>query len=300
MGTRPGRQQVDDMSIEAAVQPRLGLVEATERLYRTLFATALTFATLACIWGIALAPLSEYNDHLARSLVIGAVVLGLALGALHARDRLFVRMRARPDTVLLLAVLSMLVLWADGGWRSSFYLASYSAIAVAGVVAGLRWALVCAAIAAIGYGAGLVLWGYSLDELRDLKDADTAVANFGGYFLAAFLISVPINGLGSYVIRINQLLDAPALPGDGARPLDEADGDSRPSRATDRLSVREAEIVHLVAAGLTNHEIAERLVVSPRTVQNHVANAMRKTGVRNRTELAILAVREGLVAQPRP
>ncbi|PRW63691.1 ATP-binding protein [Actinopolyspora mortivallis] len=53
----------------------------------------------------------------------------------------------------------------------------------------------------------------------------------------------------------------------------------------DRLSPREQEIVELAARGHTNREIAANLFLSPRTVEQHVARAIRKLGLRNRTEL---------------
>lgn len=65
--------------------------------------------------------------------------------------------------------------------------------------------------------------------------------------------------------------------------------------ASERLSEREVEVVGLVVAGLTNAEIAERLCLSPRTSQAHVARAMRKLRARSRTQLAVFALRSGLV-----
>lgn len=55
----------------------------------------------------------------------------------------------------------------------------------------------------------------------------------------------------------------------------------------------------LLTEGLTNAGIAERLVLSPRTVQSHLSSAMKKTATTSRTQLAVLAVREGL-ADPEP
>ena len=48
------------------------------------------------------------------------------------------------------------------------------------------------------------------------------------------------------------------------------------------LSAREIEIIELVAEGLTNQEIADRLTISKRTVDNHVSNVFTKTGSKNR------------------
>jgi DNA-binding NarL/FixJ family response regulator len=52
------------------------------------------------------------------------------------------------------------------------------------------------------------------------------------------------------------------------------------------LSTREEEVLHLLADGLTDREIAENLQISPRTVETHVSNVLHKLGVRNRAEAA--------------
>ena len=60
------------------------------------------------------------------------------------------------------------------------------------------------------------------------------------------------------------------------------------------LSTRELEVLSLVAEGLTNHDIAERLVLSDHTVNRHVANILRKLGLPSRAAAASLAGRYGL------
>ena len=52
------------------------------------------------------------------------------------------------------------------------------------------------------------------------------------------------------------------------------------------LSGRETEVLALLADGLTDREIADALVISPRTVESHVGAILRKLGVRNRAEAA--------------
>jgi DNA-binding NarL/FixJ family response regulator len=51
------------------------------------------------------------------------------------------------------------------------------------------------------------------------------------------------------------------------------------------LTRRELEVARLVSGGATNREIAETLFLSPKTVERHVSNALKKLGARNRTEL---------------
>ena len=73
---------------------------------------------------------------------------------------------------------------------------------------------------------------------------------------------------------------------------------ARPVRAPgypDRLTKREVEVLRLIAAGKTDREIAEGLVISVKTVGNHVSNILAKTSVANRTEAATYAGRHGLL-----
>src|SRR6266536_6102779 len=60
------------------------------------------------------------------------------------------------------------------------------------------------------------------------------------------------------------------------------------------LTEREREVVSLVAAGLSNDEIADRLVVSPLTAKTHVSRAMIKLGARDRAQLVVFAYENGL------
>lgn len=61
------------------------------------------------------------------------------------------------------------------------------------------------------------------------------------------------------------------------------------------LTEREREVMALVATGLSNEEIAERLVISPTTAKTHVSRTMMKLGARDRAQLVVFAYESGLV-----
>jgi DNA-binding CsgD family transcriptional regulator len=63
------------------------------------------------------------------------------------------------------------------------------------------------------------------------------------------------------------------------------------------LSERELEIIELVATGLTNQDIASRLMISKRTVDNHVSNIFSKTGAKNRVALLNWAMDHGKICR---
>ncbi len=68
----------------------------------------------------------------------------------------------------------------------------------------------------------------------------------------------------------------------------------RRAAGTLELTERELEVVELVASGLSNRAIAERLFVSEKTVKTHVSNILQKLNLEDRTQVAIYAIRHGL------
>ncbi|MHB0884269.1 MAG: LuxR C-terminal-related transcriptional regulator [Bacillota bacterium] len=70
--------------------------------------------------------------------------------------------------------------------------------------------------------------------------------------------------------------------------------------ATTQLTPREREVLVLVARGLTNQEIADRLFISEKTVRNHISNLLRKLRLKHRTQAAVHAIKAGLVRLDEP
>lgn len=104
------------------------------------------------------------------------------------------------------------------------------------------------------------------------------------------------------------LLDAIRLVADGAALLSpsvtrrlvhefvtNAPRPARPHPYLHLLTAREREVMTLVAEGLSNDEIADRLVISPATARTHVSRAMTKLAARDRAQLVVIAYQSGLV-----
>jgi len=98
--------------------------------------------------------------------------------------------------------------------------------------------------------------------------------------------------------------DAVFTPGLAALVLGEfrrlALGSGGDAADTPRLTERETEILRMVATGLSYRQIATRLVLSHRTVQNHVQNTLGKLQLHNRVELVRYAIEHGLTGEPEP
>jgi DNA-binding NarL/FixJ family response regulator len=100
--------------------------------------------------------------------------------------------------------------------------------------------------------------------------------------------------IGIRVVAEGGSLFAPAV----TRRLIERFAGARPQAAppaVDELTPREAEILTLVARGLSNAEIADHLIVSQHTVKSHVAHILGKLGLRDRVQAVVLAYEAGLV-----
>jgi len=112
-------------------------------------------------------------------------------------------------------------------------------------------------------------WGDPVSWLRECL----AAFDSGGHRQAATACRVLLSRAGATV---------PRRSGDVAAP---------PDLAALGVTAREADVLKLIADGLTNREIGERLFLSPRTVEKHVERLLAKTGAHNRSQLVARAAR---------
>lgn len=125
----------------------------------------------------------------------------------------------------------------------------------------------------------------------------------------AYVLEALRNGALGYVLKgshADQLVHAIREVAAGRRylspPLSEQtiavyteQAQSAPLDLYETLTTREREVLHLVAEGYTSTEIGQRLFISPRTVETHRSNLMRKLGLGTQTELVRYALRRGLL-----
>jgi NarL family two-component system response regulator LiaR len=99
-------------------------------------------------------------------------------------------------------------------------------------------------------------------------------------------------------VRLAAQGEAVINPRVASRLVQELSGERTPqSNPLAELSSRELEVLKLIAEGLSNAEIAERLVLSQKTVKGHVSNILGKLHLADRTQAAILAWREGMIGK---
>jgi DNA-binding NarL/FixJ family response regulator len=210
-----------------------------------------------------------WRDAVARDLAEAGYEVVAAVG--EGRQAVRAAAAVRPDVAVV-----------------DLQLPDISGVEVTGplVQAGVRVLILSASgehedvLAAVKAGAG----GYLVKSAARAEFLDAVRRTADGH-----VVFTP--GLAGLVLgEYRRLATAPPAPGP-AGAADSADPSGRP-----RLTARETEVLRLVAKGLTYKQIAERLVLSHRTVQNHVQNTLSKLHLHNRVELVRYAIDKGIDA----
>ena len=141
-----------------------------------------------------------------------------------------------------------------------------------------------------------------------------AILMLSAYDDPSYVLSALRAGANGYVLKTaepDDLIAAVLAVADGQLILDRAlsvtatafavndrlsGADGRSGQARGTLSVRELDVLKLVARGLTNKAIGVTMRISDRTVQVHIANIFTKLGAASRTDAAMIALRHGLVS----
>jgi len=147
--------------------------------------------------------------------------------------------------------------------------------------------------------------GSSIQAIGDLRrrSPDTHVVVVSMEDTPGFAQRVLAAGASGYVLKELAAEDLPAAVHAAAaggeyisEPVAERLSRARQALTHGRLTGREAEVLRLIALGYTNTEIAERLSLSPRTIETHRAHIQRKLELRTRAQLVDYALRCGLLA----
>jgi len=142
-----------------------------------------------------------------------------------------------------------------------------------------------------------------------IKSPRTAVIILSAYDYESYVLPSIEAGASAYLLKtvgIREIVGAVRAVRDGQTVLGPTASRRLLSRLTqegprvgsgkeEHLQRREIEVLRLGASGLSNKEIASRLVISERTVQTHFRNILRKLGVNSRTEAVLRALREGWI-----
>jgi DNA-binding NarL/FixJ family response regulator len=129
------------------------------------------------------------------------------------------------------------------------------------------------------------------DEDGDVLDA--IVAGACGYLLKDASIDDVVTGIRSAAVGAS--LISPTIAAKVLQRVRASTPDTELAESIGtELSDRELEVLKLIASGKDNGQIAAELVISPKTVKNHISNILMKLQIQNRIQAAVYAVRSGL------
>lgn len=165
-------------------------------------------------------------------------------------------------------------------------------VVVADRVADVDGAQVCAAIKRAGLRSRVLIVSEIAEPDRLVASIESGVDGYveGGAGLEGLAAGIRKVAAGSAVVPPQML--GPLL----RRLIERRREDTEARQRLDTLTPRQTEILRCLGAGMDQHVIAGRLVISPETARTHIQNVMAKLGARTRVEAANIAIDLGLVA----
>jgi len=164
-----------------------------------------------------------------------------------------------------------------------------------------------AIVAAKTHKPGVILLDMAMPEATGLEvfaevrrwSPDTRAAIITGSATPALFVQLEAAGVDGLFLKnapVNEICDGIVRIAGGERVISEGVRSAMDGAAeVEELSPRELEVLQSIANGLTNAKIADRLSISPKTVDNHRTNLMRILGVNSSASLIVAAVKSGLI-----
>ena len=278
-----------------------------EVLYLRLLVIALAGIQFVCGLAVVSAIVRTQHSDFIRTTVLSLFIALLAALALRARVVCYRAMRRWPQASLVAPCISVAALIVDGVSHSPLSYVCAVSIAFPAFVCGRRWALAAAALISVGAIAAAAL-------RTGLEALNSTGQGTSGYFVWALVCSGLAESFVQITMRCPHVDSVPSVALPPIR-VPNLVGDQRPPVSTDPveqprppvnhdvalrsarspLTARQLQVVALLADGLRADDIAQRLGVSTSTVYRYVERAKQRAGVRSRSDLVALAIREGLV-----
>lgn len=256
------------------------VAEQLDRHSRRVFGYAVLYGVLVQTMGLIGYMAAMTADSAGLPLVMGLTALLFLIVMYCYRATAFALIRRHPATLIPFSIFCSLVMIADQPIvQSSFYDIAYVPFIFAAFTGWRRWTAPAAGTAVIAYLGSYFFLGGTTSRPMPAGEGVLVVSDTLEFVLLAVVVSFFSGVFSKQVANLltDQASGSSYNEGEiaGQKPL------------LKRFTPRELEVAMLVAAGLANDEIAERMFLSTRTVESHVLSARKKAGSQSRAALAV-------------